>query len=256
MQARRAGAIEGKPAHQHDARLRARPLDHGDARQARLEALAEGTATEGGAPADARDAPGPHPSRRGRRGRIGGSNAIDAYRRIAAPLAQALAALARADAKIVERIVPAGIFGEGGIVGIEAEGRRRCRPAPLPPVETKPARDSAAPTTRCRSSGSTPTRSRDRSSASRRSSCSSQQPLMTRAFSSSISARARASRSASFSSSIVSRERCRLRRDDSAFGEALGDALLDHLSGRSELFADAFGLAHQRSSTMSASRCS
>ena len=45
-----------------------------------------------------------------------------ADRRIPAPVAHPLVALARADAQIVEGVVPAGILGERGIGRVEAVG--------------------------------------------------------------------------------------------------------------------------------------
>ena len=125
VQPRRASPIDRKPPHQHHARLRAGPLDHGDARQAGLEALRQ----------EARQQP-THQTvlevdlhnfrrvaavRQARRLERDGAD-----RHALAPFADTLAALARTLAQIVERVLPAGFLGEGRIVGIEA-GRWRYR---------------------------------------------------------------------------------------------------------------------------------
>ena len=80
-------------------------------------------------------------------GRRGGSKAMARIGASLAPFADPLAALARAHAQIVESVLPAGLLGEGGVVGIEPEGGdladgfrlRACR-------GRRPARASAAPT--------------------------------------------------------------------------------------------------------------
>ncbi len=76
VQPRGAGAVDRKPPHQHHARLRAGAFNHGNARQAGLEALATGSATAAAGPADVRGGPAPPPARRGRPGSRGGSKAM------------------------------------------------------------------------------------------------------------------------------------------------------------------------------------
>ena len=123
VQPRRAGTVDRKPSHQHDTRLRARPLDHGDARQPGLEALRQ----------EARQQPSHqtvlemdlHHLRRVAAVRQTRRLERDgADRHALAPFADPLAALARTLAQIVERILPAGFLGEGRVVGIEPEGGR------------------------------------------------------------------------------------------------------------------------------------
>ena len=137
MQPHRARAIDGEPAHQHDTRLRARPHDHGNARQLRLKSLAE----------EPRQQPPDQPMFEMHLHHVGRVATIvqhrrlerdRSYRRIAPPLAQAFAMLAGTDPKVIERIVPAGILGEGGIGGIQMEGCDIADGLPASAVEREP----------------------------------------------------------------------------------------------------------------------
>ena len=117
---RSAGAIDGQPAHQHDARLRAGSFDDGNPRQTGLEALRQ----------EPRQQPAHQPVfevnlhdfrrvaavREPRRLERDGAD-----RRALAPFGKPFAALARTRAQIVERVLPAGLLGEGGIVRVEPE---------------------------------------------------------------------------------------------------------------------------------------
>ena len=142
VQPRGAGAVDGEAPHQHDARLRAGPIDHGDAREPRLEALRQ----------EARQQPADQPVLEMDLDHVGCVAAIrqDAAARrrsrgsarACAPLADALAALARAGAQIVERILPAGVAWRRP----DRSGSRR-KVATLPTVSPRasssdmPARD-------------------------------------------------------------------------------------------------------------------
>ena len=120
MQARGAGAIDGQAPHEYEARLRARAFDDGDARQARLEPLrneprqkpAHQTMFE----MDLDDLRRIAPVRQSRRLEGDGAD-----RHFLAPFVDALAPFARAHAKIIERILPARLLGEGQVLGIELE---------------------------------------------------------------------------------------------------------------------------------------
>jgi hypothetical protein len=123
VQPGRSGAVHGEAPHQYDARLRARAFDHRNPRQPGLEALRE----------EAREQPADQPVLEmdlhdlRRIAAIGESRRLEgdgADRCLAPPFVDPLAALARADAQVVERILPAGLLGESWVIGIELEGCR------------------------------------------------------------------------------------------------------------------------------------
>lgn len=120
MQARGAGPIDGQPSHEHQAGLRTRALDDGNARQARLESLGneprQKPAHQAMFEMDLDDLGRIAPVRQSRRLEGDGAD-----RHFLAPFVDALAPFARTHAQVIERILPACLLGEGQVIGIELE---------------------------------------------------------------------------------------------------------------------------------------
>ena len=244
VQPRRAGPVDGKPSHQHHARLRAGPFNHGDARQSGLEALRQ----------EARQQP-THQTvlemdlhnfrrvaavRQARRFKRDGPD-----RHALAPFADPLAALSRTLAQIVESVLPAGFLGKCRIVGIEPEGSGvadsfRPLAVEIDAGARQGGTDHALEVVRA-----------DSDAFARAFECVSQLLLLLHDARIScalvvihLGARAGQPLRVGF---LLDRLRERRRRAtiNAALREAIGDPLLDHLPGGAELALNHLGFAHQ-----------
>ncbi len=245
MQPRSAGAKDGQASHQHDTRLRARPVDDRHARQLRLKALAE----------EARKEPPDQAVLKMHLHHVRGVAAVGQDRRtecdrpngrIAPPVAETLTALARPNPQIVEGIVPTRVFRERWIVGIEPVGFHFADRRPTGVIENiARARQRGRSHTMQIFWINTDALTRTFEGALQIG-LLLQQPFVTGAFVVvHFGARAIEPFGVAFLSDGPS-DRRPLAAQNAAFGQTLRDAVLDHLADRSELFADGLRLPDQR----------